>query len=214
MAKETFWEALANPDIMKGIASLQSALSKLTGTVGDLTIPGSGGSSGGATLARVSLPIQYENMLELLATAKIPGVIPFYDRSTVVVKAGTTNYLIGDIPADSTGTLVYMHNMWTSINSDQFLMTHQTDNLPPLVVQAPMNKEVSLLGAFMGTVNTRITHTLENNDSVDITFTEEVQALIMPDNFAKQVFFPLINAQSDLLQTMAQGIVTAGGAHA
>lgn len=205
---ETLFEKWFTPDTVKQLASLNSNLSAL---VGELGLVPSGSGKGVQGIGRVNFPLTFTNFLETVLAADVSGVTPFYDRSITVVKAGTTSELIGHIPQGNIGSLVYKHTMDVSVHTNEFLMTHITDNNPPLINQAPMNSTLSVLGVFLGPVENKITHILTNNDSVDITFMEELQAVVMDQHFVREVFNPLMRAQGILLQDMGAAILSNGG---
>lgn len=195
------------PDVMGALSQLKQGVATLDG----LLTPTGSGSASPHSMSRVNWPINFVNMLETLVASGVPGVQPFFDKGQVTIAAGTTNYLIGDIPPGSTGSIVYQHTMFVDTYSSEFLMTHQSDNDPPIVVQAPMNSPVILVGAFLRPVRTKITHILTNNDSRDIVFSDLVQAAIMDDTFVDKVFNPIMRENGNVLAALAKGIIISGG---
>lgn len=205
--KVTVLEALM-PDVMRRLKNDSAMTDKIYEAVTGkqpIGITGTGNSL--KPLNAIALPIAYENLLTTLVSGGAEGVSPFYDRGTVLVSGGTINYLIGEIPPGDSGSIVYVHTMWTDYYTPNLLLTHQSDNDPPIIAGAPLNAPIVLVGAFLRPVQTKITHILVNNDTRDILFTDDVQAVIMTTDYMRSVFNPLMKAQVDMIEDVAKKII-------
>lgn len=159
----------------------------------------------------ISLPVGYQNLLQILLTSAKPGeVSPFYVRSVTTVPAGQTVVLEDAIPPGKEGIVVFVHNMFVSPASSAVLVTHQADNQPPLLQDTPGNYPMHVEGSFLPPVRTRIVHTVINNDTIDVEFTDEVQSVTMSDELYRDFFLPLMRGQVDALKVIASQLTNTG----
>lgn len=165
-----------------------------------------------SVMSQIGFPISYTNLLEIFLAARQTGeIFPYYVRQTVLVPAGQSATLITTVPLGDLSSTVYMHSMRVDTNTTEFLVSLQADTEPPFLVEVPMNFNVDILGAFIPPVATKVTHTLINNDSVDITFTAEEQLAVMTADFTNSVYKPIMEGQYRLLQSLGSAIVAKGG---
>ena len=152
----------------------------------------------------VSLPLNTNNLLEtFLAASKVGEVFPYFVRQVLLVKAGTVGELNISIPTGDTAAAVYLVKLHVDNHSSDFLATFQADSLPPLFVEQPMNYDIDILGSFLPPAYTQVVQTLINNDTIDITFTADVQLAVMTSNFSRTVYEPLLKGQYELLRKLA-----------
>lgn len=215
--RETLFESLAVPDVVTSMQQLtlssQANLTALQAIARQLGVSNplvysSAASSPLAAIAgnaMLSLPLPYDQLMQVvLAASKVGEVFPYFERTVTLVPAGQTAEVTTQIPTGDMANVVYVHKMRTDISSSEFLVTLQSDDLPSLVYAVPMTYEVDILGAFLPPVRTRGTHILTNNDTVDITFTQETQLVIMTSDFVKSVWRPIVEGQFGLLGDIAQ----------
>ncbi len=156
-------------------------------------------------IKNLSLPLAYNNLLETFLTAgEIGEVFPYYTRQEITVQAGGTSNIIISIPEGDTAAVVYLLSMSVDTDSSDFFVTFQADNDPPLMTETPMSKDINVLGAFLPPAHVRGVYTFVNNDSIDITFTSDVQLVIMNSEFTRTFYEPLMKGQYSLLKDLAQ----------
>lgn len=149
-----------------------------------------------APMKNIALPLNYNNLLEVFLAASRNGeVFPYYVRQMVTVKAGSIGELVTTIPPGDVASVVYLLKLHADTYSSEFLVTLQSDSFPPLFVEAPLNNEIDILGAFLPPAKTQGVYTLVNNDTIDITFTADVQIAVMTSSFVREVYNPLITGQ-------------------
>ena len=155
----------------------------------------------------VSLPVSYDTILKLLLTSAKPGeASALFDRSVMVVPAGMTMTMTDVVPEGKQESMVYLHRMLVTPSSSEVLVTHHVDNQPPLLYQVPANYPISVEASFLPTVRTQMTHTVENNDTVDVTFTHEMQLVAMSHELYSGFFLPLMQGQIEALKAVVSSL--------
>ncbi len=222
--KENLIEEIFAPDLTRNVSVIKDqlvqnnlllgALAKQLGLpeiVSAQSTTVSSKASAFSARSHISLPMEYTNLLEILLAARKAGdVFPYFVRSVTTVQAGTTTQIETTVPPGDIASVVYLLKLRVDTDSSEFLVTLQVDNLPPLFVEAPMTVSVDIQGAFLPPTHTKGTYILTNNDSVDITFTEDVQLAVMTSDFVKAVWTPLLNGQYNLITDLAE-IMQSGG---
>lgn len=222
--KENLMEELFAPDLTRNVSEIKDqlaqnnqllgALAKQLGLPAVTSTTSTGSISKSTTFSaqsHISLPMEYANLLELLLAARKAGdIFPYFVRSVTTVQAGTTTQMETTVPPGDIASVVYLLKLRVDTDTSEFLVSMQTDNLPPLFVEVPMTFGIDIEGAFLPPAHTKGTFTLTNNDSVDVTFTEDVQLAVMTNDFVKSVWTPLLNGQYNILVDLAK-IMQAGG---
>lgn len=162
--------------------------------------------------ANVSLPLGYLTLLEsFLAASKVGDVYPYFSPQNKTVPAGSTTTLVTLIPSGTTAVVPFLLKLRCDTYSPEFFVTLQSDNYPPVLLDAPMNEPIDLLGSFLPPAHTQGTYTLTNNDDVDIMFSAGVQLVIMSPQFTRSVYRPLVEGQLQVLADLATQLTSLTG---
>lgn len=212
---ETLPEALLVPDVVKQLAEIKQSLDTVQATqiLGGTTSKGSASSGVAATpsgIMRFSMPVPFEELLQIMVVAYPQDVSPLYVRDVALIPAYGHKVISEPISDGETGALVYQHVMTVDYFTPNFLITHQQDNSPPVVAAAPATQQITVLGAFLRPVQSKITHILQNDEDLDINFIDNAQIAMMSQHFVKEVWNPFMAGQVDIIKEAATAFKAVG----
>ena len=172
--------------------------------------PAATSAGGGLAAFQPQWPVNFESFLSALLAADDAGeVSPYFDRGYSAVAAGSTKIIIANIPQASTGFIVYQHSMFLNHGQESASVTctHQQDTQPPLIADAVLTAPLVVAGAFLFPASNRIVHTVVNSGTLDVGFNDDAQVATVALDYYQAVVQPILAANKDLAQRLAQGIV-------
>jgi hypothetical protein len=214
---ETLFERWFEPDVVtalnnnaKMLKSISDQLALITGVspiVENITTASGAKTSRAIEVLETSgfnAPMSYEDLLQVMLQGAKASTQPVYQRMTMVVPPnGMPMQMVMTVPSGETQSMVYHHTMTADFFSPDILVTHQVDNNPPLVDNAPLVLPIRLLGAFLPPIRSQMVHTVTNNSSQDVLFVADMQMVQMTDTYLRDIYIPLFTKQASALAAYA-----------
>ena len=142
----------------------------------------------------VNFPMSYSDLIQILSANERQDVTESFTRGSITATASTTTTLTIAVPKMDSILLPLSYRLYSDTFSSLITVTAQFDNQPAFLSEVQMSDTITISAGMAPRSAMKRVYTIVNDDTVNATFTEELDGLLVTNYMYSELIQPLLEA--------------------